>query len=109
VSGFEDDDAELGLDELTQALKADVDLEDEAAGESTRIEAEAEPEPQFEDEDTAEMPPSEMNEVATKLDLARAYLDMGDPDGARSILGEVVEEGNEAQREEAQQLLDSLD
>jgi pilus assembly protein FimV len=109
VSGFEDDDAELGLDELTQALKADVDLEDEEAGESTRIEAEAEPEPQFEDEDTAEMAPSEMNEVGTKLDLARAYLDMGDPDGARSILGEVVEEGNEAQREEAQQLLDSLD
>jgi pilus assembly protein FimV len=108
VSGFEDDDAELGLDELTQALKADVDLEEEA-GESTRIEAEAEPVPEFQVEDTAEMPPSEMNEVATKLDLARAYLDMGDPDGARSILGEVVEEGNEAQREEARQLLDSLD
>ena len=109
VSGFEDDDAELGLDELTQALKADVDLEDEEAGESTRIEAEVESEPQLEVEDTAEMPPSEMNEVATKLDLARAYLDMGDPDGARSILGEVAEEGNEAQREEARQLLDSLD
>ena len=109
VSGFEDDDAELGLDELTQALKADVDLEDDEAVESTRIEAEAEPVPQLEVEDTAEMPPSEMNEVATKLDLARAYLDMGDPDGARSILGEVVEEGTEAQREEARQLLDSLD
>jgi pilus assembly protein FimV len=109
VSGFEDDDADLGLDELTQALKADVDLEDEEAGESTRIEAEAEPVPEPEVGDTAEMPPSEMNEVATKLDLARAYLDMGDPDGARSILGEVVEEGNEAQRAEARQLLDSLD
>ena len=49
-----------------------------------------------------------MTEVGTKLDLARAYLDMGDPDGARSILDEVVEEGDEAQRQEAQQLLDQL-
>ena len=35
-------------------------------------------------------------------------VDMGDPDGARSILDEVVEEGDEAQRQEAQQLLDQL-
>jgi len=109
VSGFEDDDADLGLDELTQALKADVDLAAEEAEESTRIEAEPEPVPEPEVGDTAELPPAEMNEVATKLDLARAYLDMGDPDGARSILGEVVEEGDEAQRAEARQLLDSLD
>jgi pilus assembly protein FimV len=50
-----------------------------------------------------------MTEVGTKLDLARAYLDMGDPDGARSILNEVIEEGDPAQRQEARQLLDSLD
>lgn len=47
-------------------------------------------------------------EVGTKLDLARAYVDMGDPEGARSILGEVISEGDESQRDEAQQLLDSL-
>ncbi len=50
-----------------------------------------------------------MTEVGTKLDLARAYVDMGDPDGARSILNEVLEEGDPAQRQEARQLLDSLD
>jgi pilus assembly protein FimV len=49
-----------------------------------------------------------MTEVGTKLDLARAYLDMGDPDGARSILNEVLEEGDSAQRQEARQLLDTL-
>jgi len=49
-----------------------------------------------------------MTEVGTKLDLARAYIDMGDPDGARSILSEVLEEGEEAQRQEAQKLLDDL-
>ena len=50
-----------------------------------------------------------MTEVGTKLDLARAYLDMGDPDGARSILNEVLEEGDPPQRQEARQLLDGLD
>lgn len=49
-----------------------------------------------------------MTEVGTKLDLARAYVDMGDPSGARSILEEVLDEGDDAQRQQAQQLLDSL-
>ena len=49
-----------------------------------------------------------MTEVGTKLDLARAYVDMGDPRGARSILEEVLDEGDEGQRQQAQQLLDSL-
>ena len=49
-----------------------------------------------------------MTEVGTKLDLARAYIDMGDPDGARSILNEVLEEAREEQRQEAQKLLDDL-
>jgi pilus assembly protein FimV len=49
-----------------------------------------------------------MTEVGTKLDLARAYVDMGDPAGARSILEEVLDEGDDGQRQQAQQLLDSL-
>ena len=55
-----------------------------------------------------EMEPVTMSEVGTKLDLARAYMDMGDPDGARSILEEVLAEGNSGQRSEAQRLLDSI-
>ena len=38
-----------------------------------------------------ELEPVTMSEVGTKLDLARAYMDMGDPEGARSILEEVVQ------------------
>ena len=49
-----------------------------------------------------------MTEVGTKLDLARAYIDMGDPDGARSILNEVLDEGGESQQQEARQLLEEL-
>jgi pilus assembly protein FimV len=44
-------------------------------------------------------------DVETKLDLARAFLDLGDTEGARSILEEVVSEGNDRQREEASNLL----
>lgn len=43
--------------------------------------------------------------VATKLDLAKAYVDMGDQDGARSILEEVVVEGTDTQKQEARELL----
>jgi pilus assembly protein FimV len=59
-------------------------------------------------DETREMPAGEINEIATKLDLARAYIDMGDAEGARSILGEVVDEGDEVQREEARHLLDTV-
>jgi pilus assembly protein FimV len=45
---------------------------------------------------------------AAKLDLARAYIDMEDFDSARSILEDVVETGNDAQRREADALLTTL-
>ncbi len=48
------------------------------------------------------------DEVSTKLDLAKAYIDMGDTDGAKSILSEVVADGNDEQKEEAQKLIDQL-
>lgn len=44
-------------------------------------------------------------EVSVKLDLARAYLDMGEPEMAKTLLDEVVDMGNEQQRQEAQDLL----
>ncbi|MCP5141298.1 MAG: hypothetical protein H6980_02955 [Gammaproteobacteria bacterium] len=47
-------------------------------------------------------------EVDTKLDLARAYVDMGDPDGARVMLEEVLSEGSDAQRRQAQALIDQM-
>jgi pilus assembly protein FimV len=50
----------------------------------------------------------ELDEVATKLDLARAYLEMGDKDGAREILTEVISEGNDSQRADATGMLSSI-
>ncbi|AVK09058.1 fimV N-terminal domain [Pseudomonas paraeruginosa] len=48
------------------------------------------------------------DEAATKLDLARAYIDMGDSEGARDILEEVLAEGNDSQQAEARELLERL-
>ena len=44
----------------------------------------------------------------TKLDLARAYVDMGDRDGARDILDEVLTEGSEEQQQQARALLEGM-
>jgi pilus assembly protein FimV len=59
-------------------------------------------------EEVGSVDPQTLTEVGTKLDLARAYIDMGDPEGARSILEEVLGEGDPGQRREAQTLIDAL-
>jgi pilus assembly protein FimV len=51
---------------------------------------------------------SDIDEVGTKLDLARAYVDMGDVDGAKEILNEVIADGNDEQRGKAETLLAKL-
>lgn len=63
-------------------------------GDSPAVADEAGTEPAFADDP-----------VDTKLDLARAYLDMGDPVGARAMLEEVIEEGSQMQKDEAKRLL----
>jgi len=50
----------------------------------------------------------DVDEISTKLDLARAYMDMGDHDGSRSILDEVIAEGNDEQKKEAEDLLKEI-
>ncbi|WP_193161175.1 FimV/HubP family polar landmark protein [Microbulbifer hainanensis] len=48
------------------------------------------------------------DEVSTKLELAQAYLDMGDRDGAKDILNEVVEEGTGENKARAQEMLERM-
>jgi pilus assembly protein FimV len=65
----------------------------------------------FEEDDDSEIDFNESmgdegDEIATKLDLARAYVDMGDAEGAKEILKEVIAEGNEEQKAEAHALID---
>lgn len=51
---------------------------------------------------------SQEDEVGTKLDLARAYIDMGDFDGAREILDEVLQEGSSEQCEQASSMMNRI-
>jgi pilus assembly protein FimV len=47
-------------------------------------------------------------EMATKLDLAIAYRDIGDKDGARELLEEVLKDGDAAQVGKARELMSAL-
>lgn len=48
------------------------------------------------------------DECSTKLELAQAYLDMGDPESAKEILDEVVSLGDDAQQDQARKLLEGV-
>jgi pilus assembly protein FimV len=120
-------DVDLNLDDLTAALKVSGmgdtvnQTRTDRTIEQPRIKRGAGSRDLDDDEDTSPtqaLTPEDisddlhdartMTEVGTKLDLARAYVDMGDPAGARSILEEVLDEGDAGQRQQAQKLLDSL-
>ena len=49
------------------------------------------------------------DDANNKLDLARAYIDMGDSDGARNVLQEIMKEGSETEAREASELLGKID
>ncbi len=116
-------DEELGLEDAFEDLEADADTSDDEANVPS-LEPEEPPEPVTEsgarpstalDIDDSDLGDDDdfdflagTDEAATKLDLARAYIEMGDSDGARDILEEVALEGNDEQKTEAQELLKNL-
>ena len=87
----------LGLE--IEAEDSELDLSRETGAASTRHASSEEDDFVFADDG---------DPVATRLDLARAYIDMGDDEGAREILGEVLATGNPEQQAEAQELLERL-
>ncbi|NCE94047.1 FimV family protein [Pseudomonas sp. L13] len=89
------DDVNAELDRLSQSLEHPP-IEPSFTAEDAALGAEDEPEFDF---------LSGTDEVATKLDLAQAYIDMGDAEGAKDILSEVLTEGDEGQRSEAKEML----
>ena len=79
------------LDDLTLEQSGDMAVADEAEAETT---------------DAAD---ETWDEAGTKLDLAKAYIEMDDKESAISILREVAEEGSDSQKKEAQDLLSEID
>ncbi|MGW8309877.1 MAG: FimV/HubP family polar landmark protein [Thiogranum sp.] len=94
----ETDDADSQPDTSARDEAPEFNLED--------YDMEVSAEPDEEAEGDGEL--TELDEVSTKLDLARAYIDMGDSDGAKSILDEVMEEGSDNQRDEARDIMEQL-
>ncbi|MEW5756800.1 MAG: FimV/HubP family polar landmark protein [Pseudomonadota bacterium] len=93
----------------------EFDLGDLAFAEEAMKSGEVEPLPGFEKMEldmkkpAAEPNPfSDLDEVGTKLDLAKAYIDMEDKEGAQSILEEVLQEGNDDQKRQANELMRKL-
>lgn len=121
VNDDEDQAAEEPVVDLTEELQLDdeEDLMDFDFGEEASSDQPEQPEsgaqePSVEDEtvdlgfNLDDIVP-EGDAVATKLDLARAYYEMGDIEGARIMLDEVEEEGNAEQQAEARKLRDEMD
>ena len=123
-SAAEDLGGDLGIDfedsgELSDAASAPTDAANEAEVDAeveteASVEASAESDVpdtdavDFED-DAFEFSDDDSSDInATKLDLAEAYIDMGDGDGAADILKEVAEEGTPDQQARAKELLESL-
>lgn len=50
----------------------------------------------------------ESDEIATQLELAQAYIDMGDHDGANDILKDVITSGDSAQQEQAEEIMKQI-
>ena len=120
-----EDDKEVAIDLTDEADSLDLDdaFAEEAPGSAAAEEPATEkpvaeagevgPSSSFDemtDEDDFDLSSlDDVDEVSTKLDLARAYLDMGDHEGTRGILEEVIAEGNDEQKQEANELMAKLE
>lgn len=114
-------DTESSLDETPVELDAgSLDLTDDSfdidlSGEAP-TEAEADPLQQLADslDSDADLDEDEFDflsgsdEISTKLDLARAYIEMEDKEGARDILDEVLQEGTAEQKSQAEALIQQM-
>jgi pilus assembly protein FimV len=120
VEGVDSGDADAGLDfdlgeagptESTPATGEDADVEPSEAPESLELEKDDESgEGGQDDESPAAAGGSLSDEDAdVKLDLARAYISVDLADSARTVLEEVISDGSDDKRAEAQSLLDDIE
>ncbi len=122
-AGLADADLVLPEIELPDAGQADIDLpaldldldadmpavsEDDAAVPS-QVDISLDAEEKSADSAADSVDATDDPEVATKLELAQAYEEMGDREGARELLNEVLNEGSPAQQALARTRLDQLD
>jgi len=109
------------LDEINLDFSEELSSEDNSIGEMTELDSSGGNETlefdldftasseQSESAETDGLGLSDMNEIETKLDLAKAYVEMDDQTSARDILSEILAEGNDEQKTEAQALVEVLE
>jgi|GEM_PF-1865465 len=108
VETIEDEDSNLDFSD-------EIDLTEEEPGLNLETESELdfdlnqeESATSFDPSDDGLINLDETDEIATKFELAEAYIEMGDSDGAREILEEIIKEGDPEQQDKAQALIDDL-
>lgn len=125
LAELDDFDAELDSEDLSSELERElrqINQEEAvipvdntvsavvtAATKATTVTQAAEPKAEEGSASDLVDPEAESDPVDTQLNLARAFLDMGDEDIARETLGEVMAEGNDEQKALARAMLDELD
>jgi len=110
-SGFE---LELDTGDETQQESGDLNME--STVQIPNLDLEGDDEDEDDDEEHTVFVPrssdskeqSQEDEIATKLDLAKAYVELGDKDSAKVILEEIIADGNEEQQQQAQELLKQI-
>ena len=100
------------------SLDVDLPMPDESVQQDPELPSElaqvlgnegSSPAPEESDGEDALVYAEDVDPIDTQLDLARAYIDMGDEDGARPVLNEVIAAGDLRQQAEARELLVSID
>ena len=100
VAAMDDESLDIELVEEVDVETAEVET---AEVETAEVSSDA-----TDDDDFDLSSLGDVDEVSTKLDLARAYHDMGDNEGTRGILEEVLADGNDEQKKEANDLMAKL-
>lgn len=110
---FNFDDNSLGVSEKAEVTPENIPESIESVAESGfdfdfEDKPEADEPVSLSEQDLDVFDLTDMDEFETKIDLAKAYIDMGDEVAAREIANEVVENGSDAQKKEAQSIIDAL-
>jgi len=106
-------DEDIAMDLTEEAEPQDMGMDEDAAEETgadgDTIEAAVISHDFADDEEDFDLSSlDDVDEISTKLDLARAYLDMGDHEGTKGILEEVLVDGDDEQKSEASELMAKL-
>ncbi|MEX2488223.1 MAG: FimV/HubP family polar landmark protein, partial [Pseudomonadales bacterium] len=109
------DDSELDLDDEEFSLDDDSELNATSDDSEFDLSDSDDSELDLDDEEFSLDDDSELDlgdddgDSNTKLDLARAYIDMGDNEGARKMLQQVIKDGSDTEVQRANELLENID